>query len=1185
MYPEVHQEETWEQRCGCIATLLCCRQQVTRRPDGKRPPLKNIAELTAGLLSHVDLEATDIAAAIILTSAAQQRRRRLRIAKALMPVYRALREGQQLGGGRPGVGQFGAIPSEFEESSIEEGSTEHRDSDTEDGGEEESRRDSDWIPSDPELTRTLTLAHATSAALPHPEINTFMATPSLQSSKSVPVSVLEEHESTRGRPMAIAPHSNALGIVPKGATRFPNGRKVTFSDAEMLNTGKQKPQSFSQPNLSHLEGVQEESSPFEGHVELLSSSSESPVPSLDLTESNLAALDTVHKLQETAAGVGEEESKDDMTQAAASLVADEVVMSEATPAQAMDQLAAAIQEEVERLGECPLEEAVLSIKEQESLDLSTLKLDPEKPTIWFNKPSSGSDSSREATGSDGSEKSEKNLSDNVNRAEPSTASHESSVAEISTVERGSKRGEALENRSRSSSRLSIDSSEAAATLAAVVEEAQEGRKSSDALSGTPFGFSPGTPEVMARLPSQQAEHTISDEMPPSNSKQGLPHSSRPLDKQPSETFLESALRHSESSLTFHSAVSAQSIAESGSFHSAYPIADGSSGTAFEESLEEEASSDHDDDKSHKVPIQRQITLQYPAVITPSEHVENFQGPLSPEALAEIYAGRHESVPTETLKFASSFLRYAYAAYSLQPSMESPSSFLDICCFKPPDPQAEVFRGLGKLGEIASDEDIELLHINCSNRVLAHLPYLIALDHAEHAVVIALRGTIGVADLVTDAVVYPEDITHWLPEEIAVKVEGPALAHAGMVSAAKAVFQDMEERGILRELIEGGGRGGAPEHQAMKNMTGEEGGNYSGGGEGSGAGPSRVSGTNTQYNRQYKGQYSAESDESGGGSAVYKIGRKVEYDDNDEEYRRRSAGSRSGNIGDESSSRFGEERSPGSKVGDVMRKKVDEEGWKLVVVGHSLGAGAAALISLKLRQFYPELRCLAFSCPGALVSKNLSHAMGSFCTTIAAGKDVVPRATVPTMARLMDELITSLARCKQPKMRVLFAPWWRRHRQRFKDLFYDYKDIPPEAAAVLIKYYESRRRMGQPVAMYPPGKIIFLRPIKSRRHRHWDAVFVAPEDLIGEGILVSPTMLKDHLCSTVYEALGKSIEKAEAAESGREEAQAGGLEELLQWPGRAVRAPWRAAQGAAQVLGRQPKHARQSSLQQALINAV
>lgn len=235
--------------------------------------------------------------------------------------------------------------------------------------------------------------------------------------------------------------------------------------------------------------------------------------------------------------------------------------------------------------------------------------------------------------------------------------------------------------------------------------------------------------------------------------------------------------------------------------------------------------------------------------------------------------------------------------------------------------------------------------------------------------------------------------------------------------------------------------------------------------------------------------------------------------------------------------------------------------------------------------FSGLKCLAFSCPGALVSKNLSHAMASFCTTVAAGKDVVPQATVPTMARLMDELITSLARCKQPKMRVLFVPWWRRHRQRFKDLFNDYKDIPPEAAAMLLKYYESRRRMGQPVAMYPPGKIIFLRPMKARRRRHWDAVYVAPEDLIGEGILVSPTMLKDHLCSTVHEALSKCTERAEAVESGRAEGATGAFDELLQWPGRAMRAPWRVAQGAVQIVGRPTRHTRQGSLQQALINAV
>lgn len=36
------------------------------------------------------------------------------------------------------------------------------------------------------------------------------------------------------------------------------------------------------------------------------------------------------------------------------------------------------------------------------------------------------------------------------------------------------------------------------------------------------------------------------------------------------------------------------------------------------------------------------------------------------------------------------------------------------------------------------------------------------------------------------------------------------------------------------------------------------------------------------------------------------------------------------------------------MGAKMQSKIDTKGYKLVVTGHSLGAGAAALISLKLR---------------------------------------------------------------------------------------------------------------------------------------------------------------------------------------------------------------------------------------------
>ena len=48
---------------------------------------------------------------------------------------------------------------------------------------------------------------------------------------------------------------------------------------------------------------------------------------------------------------------------------------------------------------------------------------------------------------------------------------------------------------------------------------------------------------------------------------------------------------------------------------------------------------------------------------------------------------------------------------------------------------------------------------------------------------------------------------------------------------------------------------------------------------------------------------------------------------------------------------------GEKVGAEMQKEIDTKGYKLVVTGHSLGAGAAALISLKLRDNFEGGCCL------------------------------------------------------------------------------------------------------------------------------------------------------------------------------------------------------------------------------------
>ena len=55
------------------------------------------------------------------------------------------------------------------------------------------------------------------------------------------------------------------------------------------------------------------------------------------------------------------------------------------------------------------------------------------------------------------------------------------------------------------------------------------------------------------------------------------------------------------------------------------------------------------------------------------------------------------------------------------------------------------------------------------------------------------------------------------------------------------------------------------------------------------------------------------------------------------------------------------------------------------------------------------------------------------------------------------------------------------------------------------------RKGRGLNMYPPGKVIFMRPLKVLKRgreggdsyrKKWDAVWVSPREVIGEGILVS-----------------------------------------------------------------------------------
>ena len=86
-------------------------------------------------------------------------------------------------------------------------------------------------------------------------------------------------------------------------------------------------------------------------------------------------------------------------------------------------------------------------------------------------------------------------------------------------------------------------------------------------------------------------------------------------------------------------------------------------------------------------------------------------------------------------------------------------------------------------------------------------------------------------------------------------------------------------------------------------------------------------------------------------------------------------------------------------------------------------------------------------------------------------------------------------------------------------------------------------------MYPPGRVIFIRPLKQlvgRRHRAgprrlekgWDAVWVTPKELIAEGILISGKVRAPplHACASLRSSqncrgLGYNLGHAQGAHRG------------------------------------------------------
>ncbi|XP_023278447.1 sn1-specific diacylglycerol lipase beta [Seriola lalandi dorsalis] len=214
-------------------------------------------------------------------------------------------------------------------------------------------------------------------------------------------------------------------------------------------------------------------------------------------------------------------------------------------------------------------------------------------------------------------------------------------------------------------------------------------------------------------------------------------------------------------------------------------------------------------------------------------------------------------------------------------------------------------------------------------------------------------------------------------------------------------------------------------------------------------------------------------------------------------------------------------------------------YKLVITGHSLGAGTASLLAILLRNSFPTLQCYAFSPPGGLLSKALADYSKDFVLSVVLGKDLVPRLSIPNMEDLKRRILKIVSNCNKPKYRILLQGCW-------YELFGgDPDDFPTEMEnrreeelsqpllgeeSLIIRHsssYQSLASDDSPahkaahLPLFLPGRILYITEDGPSRRPCFSQVRYRAEWSSEEAfrsILISPSMLADHMPDIVLGAL-------------------------------------------------------------------
>jgi hypothetical protein len=174
-----------------------------------------------------------------------------------------------------------------------------------------------------------------------------------------------------------------------------------------------------------------------------------------------------------------------------------------------------------------------------------------------------------------------------------------------------------------------------------------------------------------------------------------------------------------------------------------------------------------------------------------------------------------------------------------------------------------------------------------------------------------------------------------------------------------------------------------------------------------------------------------------------------------------------------------------KLKELLGENGTHNRYRLRVTGHSLGAGAAVILTLLLRCEYRNARCLSFSPPGCTASAILADECSEWTTSYILDTDIIPRVSVESFEALRDETLEMIARIKIPKYKVFRYRGQKDGEGMSLDEFLAYSVVHNKEDIEESKFVEQLREFREfqtslkakhhtrYVSLFPPGKIIQL----------------------------------------------------------------------------------------------------------------